>query len=281
MSEVKLVVDYDAYEEGVKMSSLIEQLSLSEKAASLESLIIGDWGGSYENDSSDAVEALVKFKDHFPSLRKLFIGDMDYEECEVSWIMQSNMGPLLEAFPELRSLKIMGSTDLSINPARHEKLQELVIICGGLGKDVLAQIEGSQFPNLLKLELYLGVEDYGFDASLDDVLRLADREKFPLLTYLGLKNSELQDEIAIALAESPMLIGLHTLDVSDGTLSDKGAEALLNSQLVKSLSYVDMKHHYMSKDMMQRWMQSRSDLTFNIQDQQDEDEDYRYPSITE
>jgi len=280
MSEVKLTIDYDAYEEGRKMTELLEELASGEQAAELSSLIIGSWGGAYEEDSGEIVEAIVRLKDRFPQLRKLFIGDMSYEECEVSWIMQSNMGPLLTAFPELTSLTIKGSTDLEIDPAAHENLEELTIICGGLGKDVMSSIRSGSFPKLKKLELYIGVDQYGFDGDLNDIMQLAEPGLFPELTYLGLKNSELQDEIALAIAESPILDQLHTLDLSCGTLSDKGAQALLDSKRVKQLQYLDLSYHYISDEMMEKLQ--ASGLNVDISEQQDlSDEDYRYPSLTE
>ncbi|WP_438350770.1 STM4015 family protein [Paenibacillus sp. FA6] len=280
MSECKLSVDYDQFEKGIKIVDLIEELAGKDESLQLESLIIGDWGGAYENDSSDIVEALVRLKDRFPQLRSLFIGDMSFEECEVSWINQSNLGPILSAYPELRSFTIKGSTELSLDPAHHDKLEELTIICGGLGKDIITSISEGSFKNLKKLELYLGVDEYGFDASLEDVLSLIEPGKFPKLTYLGLKDSEIQDEIAIAVANAPIVDQLHTLDLSMGTLTDKGAEALIQSEKVKKLELLDLSYHYMSDEMMIRWKQSS--LKVDISDQQDDDdEDYRYPSLTE
>ncbi|MEF3311218.1 STM4015 family protein [Paenibacillus sp. GYB004] len=281
MSEVKLTIDYDQYEENVKMTELLEQLANSPEAAGLTSLVIGDWGGSYENDSSDIVETLVRLNGRFPKLRKLFIGDMGYEECEVSWIMQSNIGPVLAAYPELTSLTIKGSSGLALDPARHEKLEELVIICGGLGSDVITSISNGSFPQLNKLELYLGVDNYGFDGSLDTILPLIEPGKFPKLTYLGLKDSEIQDEIAIAVADAPILDQLHTLDLSMGTLSDKGAEALLQSEKVKKLQHLDLSYHFMSDKMMLMWKQSGLNVNTSDQQEADDDEDYRFPALTE
>ncbi|BBH20332.1 hypothetical protein Back11_16770 [Paenibacillus baekrokdamisoli] len=281
MSEIKLTLDYDQYENGDKIASLIEQLANQEESLNLESLVIGDWGGAYENDSSEVVETLVRLNSRFPKLRKLFIGDMSFEECEVSWITQSNLAPLLAAFPELTSFTIKGSTGLALDPARHDKLEELTIICGGLGKEVIASISKGSFPRLKKLELYLGVDQYGFDGDLEDVLTLIEPGKFPQLTYLGLKNSEIQDEIAIALANAPILDQLQTLDLSMGTLTDKGAEALFNSDKVKKLQHLDLGYHYMSDDMIKRWEQSGLNVNLSDQQDQDDDEDYRYPSLTE
>ncbi|MBH5319320.1 STM4015 family protein [Paenibacillus sp. GSMTC-2017] len=282
MSEVKISIDYEQFEADVKIVALIEQLANSEASATLESLIIGDWGGAYENDSSEVVEALVRLNASFPKLRSLFIGDMSYEECEVSWINQSNLAPLLTAYPELTSLTIKGSTGLELEPAQHEKLEQLSIICGGLGKDVLSSIQNGSFPRLKKLELYLGVEDYGFDGELSDILPLIEPGKFPELVYLGLKDSQIQDEIAIAVADAPILDQLHTLDLSMGTLSDEGAEILIKSSKIKGLKSLDLSYHYMSDEMVERWKQTG--LNVDVSDQQkndDDDEDYRYPSLTE
>lgn len=281
MTEMKLSIDYDDYEAGRKMPDLLEELASSAEGAELTSLIIGDWGGSYENDSSETVEALVRLKASFPKLRKLFIGDMSFEECEVSWIMQSNLSPLLSAYPALASLTIKGGSGLELDPAQHEQLEELVIISGGLSREVLSSIHKGSFPKLKKLELYLGVEDYGFDGGLADVLKLIEPGLFPELTYLGLKNSELQDDIAIALAEAPILDQLQTLDISSGTLSDTGAEALLHSTKINKLQFINMSYHYMSDAMMTRWKQSGLPVDISDQQESDDDDDYRYPSLTE
>ncbi len=281
MTEVKLSIGYDEFEDGQRIGTEIEKLGNSPESASLTSLIIGDWGQAYENSSEEVVEALVKNSASFPALRKLFIGEMGYEECEISWITQSDLSPLLTAFPELQSLTIQGGNDLSLKDLKHDKLEELIIISGGLGKGVLGNIASSQLPNLRKLELYLGVDDYGFDGSLADILPLIEPGKFPKLTYLGLKNSEIQDEIAAAVANAPILEQLDTLDLSLGTLSDTGAEALLSSDRIKGLKALNLSHHYMSDEMINRWKNSGLPVDVSDKKETEDEEDWRYPSITE
>lgn len=281
MTEVKLSIGYDEFEEGKRIGTEIEKLSSTPESSSLTSLIIGDWGQAYENSSEEVVEALVTHSASFPALRKLFIGEMGYEECEISWITQSDLSPLLPAFPELQSLTIQGGNELSLAELKHDKLEELIIISGGLGKAVLDHIATSQLPNLRKLELYLGVEDYGFDGSLADLLPLIEVGKFPKLTYLGLKNSQIQDEIAGALANAPILDQLDTLDLSLGTLSDEGAELLLASDRIKKLKALNLSHHYMSDEMISRWKQSGLPVDVSDKQESDDEEDWRYPSITE
>ncbi|OMD42498.1 STM4015 family protein [Paenibacillus odorifer] len=281
MTEVKLSIGYDEFEEGQRICTEIEKLSSSSESSSLTSLIIGDWGQAYENGSEEVVEALVTHSASFPALRKLFIGEMSSEECEISWITQSDLSPLLPAFPELLSLTIQGGNELSLSELKHDKLEELIIISGGLGTTVLEHIATSQLPNLRKLELYLGVEDYGFDGSLADLLPLIEVGTFPKLTYLGLKNSQIQDEIAGALADAPILDQLDTLDLSLGTLSDEGAELLLASDRIKGLKALNLSHHYMSDEMINRWQKSGLPVDVSDKQESDDEEDWRYPSITE
>ena len=70
------------------------------------------------------------------------------------------------------------------------------------------------------------------------------------------------------------------LDLSEGTLSDEGAEALLTSDKVKKLKHLNLSYHYMTDQMMQRWKQSG--LSVDISDQQESDEDdWRFPMLTE
>lgn len=281
MQELKLLVDYDDVENGKRIEDEIEKLAGSPEAATLHSLIIGDWGESYETSSKTTVEALVKHSAAFPALRKLFIGDMSYEECEISWIVQSDLSPLLTAYPELQTLKVQGGNELSFSSLQHDKLEELVIITGGLGKDVIKSIAESELPNLTKLELYFGVEDYGFDGELEDILSVISSGKFPKLSYLGLKNSELQDEIAIALCEHEILDRIEVLDLSLGTMTDKGGEALLSCPRIQKLKKIDLSYHYMSDEMVKRWQASGLPVDVSEQQETDDDEDWRYPSITE
>ncbi len=280
MIEIRLSVGYDEYEEGIRMSSLIEKLASSADGEQLSILTIGDWGQAYENSPDSFLDTLISHKDSFPNLTKLFIGDMGFEECEVSWINQTNLSPLLAAFPNLQSLSIKGSQELSLQPLVHDKLQELVIICGGLPKSVLEEIASARLPELKRLELYLGVEDYGFDGGIGDVLPLMKGDLFPKLTYLGLKDSGIQDEIAVAIADAPILDQLDTLDLSYGTLSDEGGEALLASERIKKLKHLNLSYHYMTGELLERWKQSG--LSVDVTDQQEADEDdWRYPFLTE
>ncbi len=68
------------------------------------------------------------------------------------------------------------------------------------------------------------MEDYGFDGSIDTIRSLLANSDFPRLSYLGLTDSELQNEVAAAVLESKYIGQIETLDLSEGTLNDKGGE---------------------------------------------------------
>ncbi|WPP42467.1 STM4015 family protein [Paenibacillus hunanensis] len=285
MTEVRLEIGYEEHEDGKTLTPLIEQLVADEeKSQALTSLIIGDWGGAYEDTPDEFLPVLIAAAPKFPNLRHIFIGDMDSEQCEISWIRQTNLGPLLSAYPQIESFYIKGGVDLELEPLEHENLQELIIISGGLSSVLLQSIQKAKLPNLRHLELYIGVDDYGFDGNLeDDILPFLYNNPFPKLVALGLKDSDLQDEIAVAAAKAPVLAQLEELDLSEGTLSDTGAEALLNSEGVRKLKRLNLNYHYMSDDMMNKLRQfsQETGITITMDEQQDLEEEWRYPSVTE
>jgi hypothetical protein len=132
------------------------------------------------------------------------------------------MTPLFQAYRNLQHFGVRGSNELKIGPVRHSQLKSLVIQCGGLPGGVLRQVLQSELPALEHLELYLGEENYGFDFEVGDLEPLLSGIVFPNLRSLGLRDSEIADEIAAAVAKAPILSRIKMLDLSLGTLSDAG-----------------------------------------------------------
>ncbi len=152
--------------------------------------------------------------------------------------------------PQLKELTIKGSTDLELGEICHEGLESLTIICGGLSRSVLRSIQDAKLPGLKKLLLYIGVEAYGFDGDENTVKELLEKADFPKLTYLGIEDSEIQDELAQVVLESKFMGQIETLDLANGTLTDKGGELLLK-ELPKwpNVKNLDVHYHYMSDEM--------------------------------
>jgi len=246
--------DYDEYEEENKgANTMVEDILTDPEFPGLTELVIGDWGGSYENDCQPIIDGIVAHKERFSHIEKLFIGDMDYEECEVSWIMQGNYSSLWAAMPQLKELTIKGSSELVLGEICHESLEALTIICGGLPQSVIEEIENAKLPNLKKLLLYIGIERYGFEGSADTIEEFLINADFPKLEYLGITDSEIQDELAKVVLESKFMDQITTLDLSMGTLTDKGGMLLLERlPELPNVKTLDVHYHYMSDKMVQK-----------------------------
>ncbi len=276
----RLRLDYEALDGGDKMAALITTFAETPIAATVKELIIGQWDYDSSNDAGDVVAILVELKDAFKNLKSLFIGDITAEEQEISWIQQSDLSPLLAAYPNLELLQIRGGDGLRLSALKHPNLKTLIIETGGLPPDVVNDVSNAHLPNLEKLELWLGEENYGFDSKIEDFEAIINGSKFPKLTYLGLKNSIIQDEIAQKVAKSPILEQLHTLDLSMGILTDVGAQALVDSPKIKQLAYLNLNHHFMSDGMMAQF--KGLGIAVSMNDQGDADnEDERYIEVSE
>ena len=243
--------DYESGEKGVQ--SMVEDILADPDFPGLTDLAVGDWGDTWDESCQPILDGIVEHAEQFSHIEKLFIGDMDYEECEVSWIIQGNYSRLWAALPGLKSLVIKGSTDLQLGDICHEGLEELEIICGGLGMSEIQAVQNAKLPNLKKLLLYIGVEDYGFDGDEDTVSELLEKADFPNLKYLGIVDSEIQDELAKAVLSSKFMPQIETLDLSLGTLTDKGGELLLQKlPEFPNIKKLDVHYHYLSDGMVQK-----------------------------
>jgi len=216
----------------------------------VRALIIGEWGSSYETDAP--IARVVAAADRLTGLTALFLGEMTSEENEVSWIHQGDVAPLLTAYPRLEVLRVRGSDGLALSQVRHETLRELAFESGGLPAEVIASVAACEFPALRHLELFLGTDNYGGDADVEDLAPILAGTGWPALEYLGLRDAEIADEVARALAGAPVVARLRTLDLSLGMLSDAGAAALLAGQPLIHLRRLDLHHHYLTEPMQAR-----------------------------
>ncbi|GII00244.1 STM4015 family protein [Planobispora takensis] len=247
----------------------------------VKAIIIGSWEDAYEDGSSTIVRLLTDNAGRFPALRSLFLGAMEGEECEISWIQQSDVTPLLEAFPLLERLEVRGGSGLELRPVRHGNLRILRFESGGLPAGVVRAVGGCDLPALEYLELWLGVEQYGGDATVADLAGILSGERLPALRHLGLQDSEIQDEIAAAVAAAPIVARLESLSLSMGSLTDTGAEALLSGQPLTHLGRLDLHHHYLSDVLVERVRKALPEAEIDLSDQEDIRNDWRYVAVSE
>lgn len=281
----KYSYDYEDMEDkGKGAGTMVSDILADPEFSQVDDLVIGSWGDSWENGADIMIEEIIANQEKFSHVTKLFIGDMDFEECEVSWIIQGNYEALFAAMPQLESLTIKGSTDLQLGQVVHPNLKSLTIICGGLPRDVIVSIRDAKLPSLENLVLYLGVEDYGFDGTVEDIASLLEQSDFPNLRSLGICDSEIQDEVTKLVLQSKYINQIHVLDLSQGTLTDKGGRLLL-AQIPShtNIQKLNLQYHFLSDEMMEKLEALPIDV--NVDEAQEPDdydgELYYYPCLTE
>jgi hypothetical protein len=268
----------------------------------VKALVIGDWGFEDGGDISslELRDALIGHAAAFPALRSLFVGDITFEENEISWIHQCDFAPLLTAYPLLEELTVRGVGDtyhggdtLALDVSEQRSLRSLTVQSGGLPARVVREVVSSGLPALERLELWLGVADYGGDASPEDLAPLLSGAVFPRLRHLGLRNSHRTAVWVEALAAAPITTRLSSLDLSLGALRDRDAEQLLAAlPAFAHLESLDLHHHYLSEKNAERVRAAfaeagvRVDLSYAKGGQEDpgdpEDDLYRYyPAVGE
>lgn len=234
------------YDDERSQAAMLDEFFSAVPPASVEGLVIGAWADGPETDPQEYLDGLVARRKDLSALRALFVGDITYEENEISWILQGDYAGLLQAFPTLEVLRIRGTGELQLPPFEHQHLRELAIESGGLPTEIVENLRQSRLPALRHLELWLGDEGYGFDGSLADYQALLAAIDGSRLEYLGLRNAQISDELAAWLAREPWVARLKVLDLSMGTLGDAGAQALLDSPHLHAGSELRLDHHYVS-----------------------------------
>lgn len=271
--EKKYYHEYEDYEDGKTAETMVGEILADPEFQNIDKLIIGDWGGAYEDSCQAVLDAIADNADKFSHITSLFVGDMDYEECEISWIMQGDYSRIWEAMPQLKEITVKGSTDLKLGKIKHSSLESLTIICGGLGSDVIKEIEEAELPELKKLLIYIGSDNYGFDGDADTVRSLLANSDFPKLEYLGIADSEIQDELTAVVLDCKYIDSITTLDLSCGTITDKGGELLLKKlPEFKNLKKLDLSYNYLSDEMKDKLTAAAPGVEMDLSDSQEAEE---------
>ncbi len=246
-------ISYEEYDDGKGVEDLLKKILDDPDLPDLKELVIGSWGNAWEDDCQELIDGIVKNAERFSNIESLFFGDMGYEDCEVSWIIQGDYSKLWDALPQLKEFTVKGSMDLDLGKINHENLESLTVICGGLPVSVIESVQNARLPKLKKLMLYIGSDGYGFDGDVDAIKELLAESDFPELTYLGITNSEIQDELIEVVLNSKYMGQISTLDLSMGTLTDKGGSLLLEKiPEWKNIKKLDLHYHFLSDEMAEK-----------------------------
>ncbi|MFE5923587.1 STM4015 family protein [Streptomyces sp. NPDC056468] len=227
----------------------------------VRALTVGSWGDMEDTDSYEVVQELLAVRDRLPALRAVFLGDITEVECKFSRVHQTDVSPLLAAFPALEEFGMrvgvrddQGETGgtLQFPALRHDALRRLTMQSCELPVDVVRGVAASELPALERLDLWLGAEEYGYCCEVADLEGILSGARLPRLRHLALCNSGFQDEVAAAVASAPVVARLEVLDLSKGTLGDEGVAALLSGQPLTHLKKLDLHHNFISKPFRQR-----------------------------
>ncbi len=281
----KIAVEYETEQDWItRWGQFLDRVDTTAVTA----VVVGAWSPEEPESFAGPLAAILAAAERLPALRGLFIGDITYEESEISWIDMVDVTPVLTAFPLLTELVVRGAAQewvegegIGLQPVRHEHLRALRFESGGLPGEVPRAVAASELPALERLEFWLGVANYGGSTRLADLEPFLDGTRFPALRHLGLQNSEIQDEIAAALAHAPVVARLESLNLSMGVFTDQGATALLDGQPLTHLKSLDLHHHFLSRPVQDRLREALPGVEIDLSEGGNPADRWQYVAVAE
>ena len=232
-----------------KFNKFTQDLSIGNLEAFIGGYGFWNLNSSYEPDS--LIANLFDICAKIPNLKALFIGDIEDREMMISDIPQSDLSPILAVYPHLEFLHLRGGKRLQFSPGyldKHNNLKVIRIESGGLPREAINGLCALDLPALEYLELWMGTPEYGGNSTIEDLMPIITGEAFPNLKYLGLRNAEYTDEIALEIVKSPLIERLIELDLSLGTLGIEGGEALSNCSAVNELDTLNVSYNWLVRN---------------------------------
>ena len=233
-----------------------------------------------EVDFSGSVEAIVK-NGIRPSIRELVVGDYErVDDTEISWTDVGSLKGLWTILPNLEQLTVQGG-GIALGTISAPNLKQLRLWTGGLPKEPMEQIGKASLPALEELEIWFGADEYGAECDVSSLAGLLTGRGVPALKKLGLMNSEFANELPSALAKSALLPQLTELDLSMGTMTETGAQALArHADAFKHLTSIHLSENFISDAALTALRAALPQVTSSEQ-KGDEEEDWLYVSVGE
>ncbi len=283
----KIVIDFWEEEEtGEDYSAKLEKLCESDLVGELKNLVLGNWIEEYGEDDvdniKDAIAILIENAEKFTSLEGLMIGDIFYEESELSWIFYDDMSALWAAFPNLKILHVRGAGGLKLGKIKHDNLEKFILESAGTSQNVALELAKAELPKLQYLELWLGDERHADgEEVLEHDLTLIFNNSFPSLKSVAILNSSLGFKMIRSIKETSLINQLTSLDLSGGTLGDETIGELLDENL-QQIDTLDISLNYFSNETVQKLQglyknviadgQKKAGKDIKLEDCEDEDD---------
>ena len=215
------------------------------------------------------------------SLRTLYLGDFEQEECELNWARVGDISSLWAAVPKLRELTLRAGS-MTLGPIHLPELEMFRTITGGLDATSLGHIAAADWPRLETLSLQIGLGREGAATSADLVEPILAGDRLPRLRSLALANCEFTDELCARLPDAAILPQLETLDLSMGTMSDAGFDALVSrADRFTHLKRLDLDDNFLTRVSRDRLAATPIKLNYGSQRDDEGDPDNRFASAYE
>jgi len=164
-----------------------------------------------------------------PLIHTLTLCEFKHEDSELSWVELDELDALWSALPGLEHLTIRAG-QFSFGTIVAPRLRDFRIYTSGLPRETVLAICAGTLPALERLEVWFGSETYGATATVEDLAPLLDASRFPKVTHLALANAEFTNALCDVLPEASILPRLRVLDLSKGTMTSTGLQALLDAR---------------------------------------------------
>lgn len=232
---------------------------------------------------TECINYLLDAHQQLINLKALFFADETEDRGERRWrykrykIDMDEVSYLLEAYPKLEVLHLQGRDDLKFSHIRHNNLKTLIIESRKLSYQTWKQIFTLDLPQLEYLELWIGEDwDYLWQKNSDEdsyntdfLMSISENNWFPNLKYLGLCSCEGVDTLVDFLEKFPVIQRLKILNLSYGSLTDKGAELLLNCPAIDRLHTINISMNILSSEMLNKLSQKlRCNIILQPQDRE-------------
>jgi uncharacterized protein (TIGR02996 family) len=223
---LRLENEVDWMDDNFDAAALAHRVFAQPVCMALEELRIGVMRWMHGTTDIPAVIDAAKRYDWAPYLASLRVGDVT--EMDMAHYTAGDIGKrITKSFPRLRTLFVHTGGPFDVCGLALPELRELTVETCALDKEQLSGLLSAKLPALSRLELWFGSERYNCDANVAGLKRLLSGKVHAGVTDLGLRNSEFANDIADALPKSDIAGRVTRLDLSMGTMTDDGANALI------------------------------------------------------
>ncbi|HEU0036752.1 MAG TPA: hypothetical protein VFQ53_39345 [Kofleriaceae bacterium] len=226
-------------------------------------------------------ESIRTLATHAPRhLVELVIGDDRARPCDISACVIGDLAPLWAALPGLRSLHVRGA-GFELGTIEHAAIEQAVFSTGGLSASAARAIATARWPRLDRLDVWYGHPMYGAEASIEDVEALLARDDLPELVHLGIVDTAFSDAVGDRLARSPLASQVRELDLSLGTMTAAGADALAAAASnLRRVRVLDVSQNYLDGAAIEALRRAFPQVIADDQRELD-DGNARYPAVGE